>query len=93
LLAAILHRWGQLNGNNYSEVQKYFSDFCAKHDPIQIFGHFPIANSLDGLEKIIVNPSATRAALKRYKDEPEFRELSRKAVDHVEKKHKQTEAK
>lgn len=89
LLASILHRWGQFNENNYSEVQKYIVDFSAEHDPIIIFGHFPLANSLDGLEKIISDPSPIRAALKRYSEEPEFRKLSLKAVDHVEKKHKE----
>lgn len=92
LLASILHRWGQFNHNDYSEVQEYFREFCTKHDPILIFGHFPIGVSLDGLEKIIADPSGTRNALKRYQEEPEFRELAFKAVDHVEKKHKPADA-
>src|SRR5690349_7586712 len=58
--------------------QEYVAEFSMKHDPIIIFGHFPIANSLDGLEKIIADPSPIRAALKRHSEEPEFRELALK---------------
>jgi hypothetical protein len=92
LLASILHRWGQFNNNEYAEVHEYFTQFSAKHDPTLIFRHFPLAVSLDGLEKIVADPTAARAALKRYQEQPELRELALKAVEHVERKQKQPDA-
>ena len=64
-LAFILHRWGQFNNNDYSEVQRYVTEFCETHDPLLILRHFDFA--LDsGLERIFVNPSAVIEHLRKH---------------------------
>lgn len=62
-LGSILHRWGQFNSNDYSEVQHYFTAFCTRFDPLLILRHFPLGVSLDGLDKIVVDPELTKLAL------------------------------
>ena len=44
-------------------------EFCGMNDPLILLRHFPIGVSLDGLDKIITDPEATKRALLRYRNE------------------------
>ena len=83
-LGSILHRWGQFNDNDYREVQNYFAEFSKTSDPLIILQHFPIGVSLDGLDTIIVNPRAIKAAILRYRTDGEFRETAAKVMEHLQ---------
>lgn len=65
-LAFILHRWGQFNGNDYSEVQRYVTDFCETNDPLIILRHFTFEGGASGLGKIFLNPNKVTARLREY---------------------------
>jgi hypothetical protein len=91
-LASILHRWGQFNSNNYTEVQNYFEEFARTRDPLLILEHFPLGVSLDGLDKIIRKPQEAGNALSRYTRDPELREVARKVMDGLGKRNEQNPA-
>ncbi len=82
-VASILHRWGQFNNNDYDEVQTYFSTLGEANDPLILLRHFAIGVSLDGLDKIIADPSATKKALLRYDEDKDFRQTATKVMDQL----------
>jgi hypothetical protein len=84
-LGSILHRWGQFNNNDYSEVQKFLTDFSTSEDPLIILRHFGLGVSLDGLDRIVADPQAIKAALSRYSNEKELRKIALNVMDHLQK--------
>jgi hypothetical protein len=84
-LGFILHRWGQFNNNDYSEVREYFSTFSTTSDPLVILRHFELGASLDGLDKIVSDPVAVKNALLRYQANQELRAHAVKVMDHLRK--------
>jgi predicted KAP-like P-loop ATPase len=65
-LAFILHRWGQFNNNDYSEVQRYVTHFCETNDPLLILQHFDFDLAAGGLDRIFLDPSAVIVRLREY---------------------------
>jgi hypothetical protein len=65
-LGFILHRWGQFNNNDYSEVQRYVTHFCETNDPLLILRHFDFDLAATGLDRIFLNPSDVIARLGEY---------------------------
>jgi KAP family P-loop domain len=72
-LGFILHRWGQFNNNDYSEVQRYVTGFCETHDPLLILRHFDFALDAGGLGRIFVNPSAVTEQLRTHDSDEKTR--------------------
>jgi hypothetical protein len=90
-LGSILHRWGQFNNNDYKEVQCYFSAFSKTDDPLLILSHFALGVSLDGLDKIVSEPVATKIALLRRQTHQELRATAVRVMDHLQKLSKQSQ--
>jgi predicted KAP-like P-loop ATPase len=84
-LGSILHRWGQFSDNDYSEVQSYFARFCGDYDPLTILRHFALGVSIDGLDKIVADPTATKEALSRYYSDSELRGTATRTMEQLEK--------
>lgn len=84
-LGSILHRWGQFNNNDYSEVQNYLTDFSKTEDPVIILRHFGLGVSLDGLDRIAADPPRIKAALLRYSSDGELRKVALNVMDHLQK--------
>jgi predicted KAP-like P-loop ATPase len=84
-LGSILHRWGQFNNNDYSEVQKYLEEFSKTEDPLIILRHFGLGVSLDGLDKIVADPQAIKTALSRHSSDVELRKIALNVMDHLQK--------
>ena len=72
-LAFILHRWGQFNNNDYSEVQRYVTRFCETNDPLLILRHFDFELDASGLGRIFVDPSAVIEQLRNYDSDEQTR--------------------
>jgi len=80
-LAFILHRWGQFNGNDYSEVQRYVTDFCETNDPLIILRHFTFEGGASGLGKIFLNPVNVKARLLEYDSNSKERSAASRLMD------------
>jgi hypothetical protein len=83
-LAYILHRWGQFNNNDYSEVQSYVTHFCDTNDPLIILVHFYFDHE-SGLERIFHNPSAAIARLREYASDGKTRSSAIAAMERLER--------
>jgi hypothetical protein len=61
---SILFRWGQLNDNNYDEVQNYLERFTLSDEGLILFLNcFTGSKGLDGIEKLIKNTATLIARI------------------------------
>ena len=90
-LGSILHRWGQFNNNDYTEVQNYLTAFAKTNDPLIILCHFALGVSLDGLDRIIVDPVGIKNGLLRYMDDEPLRQTAVRVMDNLQRLAQETE--
>jgi hypothetical protein len=82
-LGFVLHRWGQFNNNDYSEVQRYVTHFCETNDPLLILRHFDFELDAGGLGKIFLNPSNVAARLREYDSDSKERSAAIRLMDRL----------
>jgi predicted KAP-like P-loop ATPase len=82
-LAFILHRWGQFNNNDYSEVQRYVTQFCETNDPLVLLHHFDFEDDVGGLGKIFVSPSIVATRLREYDSDSKERAAAIRLMDQL----------
>ena len=85
-LGFILHRWGQFNNNDYSEVRRYVTHFCETNDPLLILRHFDFAPDASGLDRIFVNPSSVIARLHEYDSDGKTRSAAIQVMEGLERR-------
>jgi predicted KAP-like P-loop ATPase len=84
-LGFILHRWGQFNNNDYSEVQRYVTRFCETNDPLIILRHFDFELDASGLGRIFVNPSAIIEQMRKYDSDEKTRSAAIQVMESLTK--------
>jgi hypothetical protein len=80
-LGFILHRWGQFNNNDYSEVQRYVTEFCETNDPLIILHHFDLELEARGVGKLFVDPSNVATRLREYDSDSKERSAAIHSMD------------